>query len=153
MSNQISHSLSVDLADITVRLFSNCHEMAIRQAAKYGVSIGEFRCLRILFQKKALTVNQMAQEMSITSSYVTRIVDGLVAKKLVQRVKDRNDGRVHKLSVTPKGEKLANELTHEHIKIHEQIIKQIPEEAHQLTIEILGQLNRALATRLAENPE
>lgn len=153
MSNQISHSLSVELADITAQLFSNCHEKEIRHAAKYGVSIGEFRCLRILFQKKALTVNQVAQEMSITSSRVTRIVDGLVAKKLVRRLSDKNDRRVFNLSLTPKGEKLANELTQEHIKIHEQIIRQIPEESHQLTIEVLSQLNRAVATWLAENPD
>lgn len=153
MSNQNNQALSVELAEITAQLFSNCHEKENRHAAKYGVSLGEFRCLRILFQKKELTVNQLAQEMSITSGRVTRIVDGLVAKKLARRVVGKADRRIFNLSLTAKGLKLAEELIQEHVKIHEQIIREIPGESHQQLIEILGQLNRAVATWLAENPE
>jgi len=153
MPDQNNKPYSVELAEITARLFSNCNEKEIRHAAQYGVSIGEFRCLRSLFHKNEPTVNQMAQEMSITSSRVTRIVDGLVAKKLVRRITGETDRRIFNLSLTPKGEKIAAELVQKHIKIHEEIICQIPEDSHQLMIEILGQLNRAVEDWLTENDQ
>jgi DNA-binding MarR family transcriptional regulator len=68
----------------------------------------------------------------------------LVAKKLVVRESGENDRRVYNLLLTPKGEKLANDLIQDHIKIHEQIIDNVPEKYHHLMIEILQQLNKAV---------
>ena len=137
-------SYSVELANITSLLFANCNEKEARHAAKYGVSLVESRCMRKLHSKKKLTVNQLAQEMSLTSSRVTRIIDGLVAKQMVVRESGENDRRVFNLSLTQKGDELANDLIQDHIKIHEEIIKNIPEESHHLMIEILQQLNKAV---------
>ena len=144
MPDQSNKSYSVELAEITSLLFANCNEKEARHATKYGVSIVEARCMRKLHEKKQLTVNQLAQEMSLTSSRVTRIIDGLVAKEVVVRESGENDRRVYNLSLTPKGEKLANDLIQDHIKIHEQIINKIPEKNHHLMIEILQQLNKAV---------
>jgi len=144
MTDQNTKPYSIELAEITSLLFANCNEKETRYAAKYGVSIVESRCIRKLHEKKQLTVNQLAQEMSLTSSRVTRIIDGLVAKKMVVRESGENDRRVYNLSLTPKGEKLAKELIEDHIKIHEEIIKKIPEEYHHSMIEILRRLNKAV---------
>lgn len=144
MSISPHQTLSLELAEITARLFANCHEKESRHAAKYGLSAVEFRCVRILSEKGQLTVNQMAQEMSLTSSRITRIIDGLVAKKLVNRVSSKNDRRVFNLSLSSKGEKLAQVCIKEHVQIHEEIIKNIPEEHHQSMIEMLKKLNEAV---------
>jgi DNA-binding MarR family transcriptional regulator len=144
MPDQTNKPYSVKLAEITSLLFANCNEKEARHAAKYGVSIVESRCIRTLQDKKQLTVNQLAREMSLTSSRVTRIIDGLVSKKSVDRVIGENDRRVYNLSLTPKGKKLANDLIQNHIKIHEQIIDNVPEKYHHLMIEILQYLNKAV---------
>ena len=144
MSNSNTKQHSIDLAEVTSLLFTNCHEKESRHASKYRLSVVEFRCIRILHSKKKLTVNQLAQEMCLTSSRVTRIIDGLVAKKLVNRVSGENDRRVYNLSLTSKGEKLANESIQDHIKIHEEIIHHIPEEYHQSMLEMLKKLNEAV---------
>lgn len=144
MPDQNNKPYSVELAEITSLLFANCNEKETRHAAKYGVSIVESRCVRTLREKKRLTVNQLAQEMSLTSSRITRIIDGLVSKKLVDRIIAENDRRVYNLSLTLKGEKLADDLIQDHIKIHEQIINNVSEKYHHLMIEILQQLNKAV---------
>ncbi len=148
MPDQNNKPYSVELAEITSLLFANCNEKEARYAAKYGVSIVESRCIRTLHEKKQLTVNQLAQEMSLTSSRVTRIIDGLVAKKIVVRASSENDRRVYNLSLTPQGEKLANNLIQDHIKIHEEIIKKIPEDYHHSMIEFLRKLNEAVESWL-----
>jgi len=144
MPDQNNKPYSVELAEITSFLFANCNEKESRHAAKFGLSAVEFRCVRKLFEKVQLTVNQMAQELSLTSSRVTRIIDGLVDKNLVNRVSSKNDRRVFNLSLTSKGEKLAQDSINDHIKIHEEIIKNIPVEDHQSMIEILRKLNEAV---------
>jgi DNA-binding MarR family transcriptional regulator len=144
MSDQEQQAFSVDLAEITTSLFANCNEKESRHAAKYGLSAVEFRCIRKLFEKGQLTVNHMAQELSLTSSRVTRIIDGLVEKKLVNRVSGENDRRVFNLSLTLKGERLAQDSIKDHINIHEEIIKNIPEKYRQSMIEILKKLNEAV---------
>ena len=144
MPNQKNKPYSVELAEITSLLFANCNEKEARHATKYGVSLVESRCIRKLHEKKQLTVNQLAQEMSLSSSRVTRIIDSLVAKKLVVRESSENDRRIYNLSLIPTGEKLAKELIEDHIKIHEEIIKNIPKQYHHLMIEILQQLNKAV---------
>jgi DNA-binding MarR family transcriptional regulator len=150
MPDQNNKPYSVELAEITSLLFANCNEKESRHAAKYGVSIVESRCIRKLNEKKQLTVNQLANEMSLSSSRVTRIIDGLVAKKMVIRESGENDRRVYNLSLTPTGEKLANNLNQDHIKIHEEIINNVPEEYHHLMIEILQQLNKAVESWLGK---
>lgn len=150
MIEQSIKSIPVALAEITSRLFANCNEKELLHAAKYGISTVEFRCIRILAEKMQLNVNQMAHEMSLTSSRVTRIVDGLVAKKLVRRVSDKNDRRVFNLFLTPKGEKLAQQCIADHIKIHEEIIGYIPAEYHQSMIQLLELLNQAVEAWLSK---
>ena len=146
-----SENHSIELAEITSLLFSNCNEKEARLAAKFGVSSVESRCLRILFQQKELTVNQLAQELSLTSSRITRIVDGLVDKQLVQRSAGEKDRRVFHISLTATGEKLSADLHDDHIKIHTEIINNIPEKYHRTMFELLEKLNEAVEQWLEKN--
>ncbi len=86
MPEKEKKSYSIQLVETTSLLFVNCNEKEFRHAVKYGLSALEFRCVRKLLEKGQLTVNQMAQKLSLASSRVTRIIDGLAAKKLVNRV-------------------------------------------------------------------
>ncbi len=76
---------SVVRAEITGRSFANCNEKESRHGAKYGLSTVEFRCGRILSDNDQLAVNQIAQEISLTCGRITRVSDGLVAKKNLVR--------------------------------------------------------------------
>ncbi|MDZ7264365.1 MAG: MarR family transcriptional regulator [candidate division KSB1 bacterium] len=137
-------TLCIELAGMIARLFTNCNEKESRHAAQLGLSVVEFRCLRAIFENKHLTVNQLAQAMSLTSSRITRIIDELVTRKLVSRINDKNDRRVINLSLTPEGEKLAQKSIDHYLKIHEEIIKYIPAEDHRAMIKLLEKLNRSV---------
>jgi len=150
MSESLPQPDSVKLAEIISRLFVNCNEKENRHVAKYGVSIVEFRCMRTLYEHESLTVNQVAQKMSLTSSRVTRIVDGLVRKKLVNRDIGETDRRVYNLSLTAAGVDLAKKLIKGYHKIHEQIMQNIPPEYKKSMIQVLEQLNHAVENWLSE---
>jgi len=46
----------------------------------------------------------------VVKSRVSKIIDGLLKKGLIQRIKDPEDSRVHLLSLTPQGQKKMNEI-------------------------------------------
>ncbi len=151
MTGSTEKPYSVQLAEITSRLFSNCNEKESLFIAKYDVSIVEFKCLSKLLDHTTLTVNHLAQKMSLTSSRVTRIIDKLVEKKLVSRVSGQHDRRIYNLSLTAKGKKITDELLKDHLRIHEEVLNNIPKKNHQQMITFLEQFNNAVEKWLKNN--
>lgn len=123
----------------------------MRHVAKFGVSTVEFRCLKILYENEPLTVNQLAQLMSLTSSRITRIIDGLVQKKIVNRESGKEDRRIYYLSLTSKGKKLSATMINDYDQMHSAILQNIPEEHHQSLLDILNYLNTAVEKWLESN--
>ena len=142
---------SIRLAEITTRLFNNCQEKEVRHAAQLGVSVVEFRCLRVMMEFEKLTVNQLAQKMSLSSGRISRLIDKLVSKQLVLREAGTDDRRIYYLCLTAKGEKLAADLVQSHIKIHNEIMNKIDAEVHDPMIDILTLLNNAVESWLRSN--
>lgn len=144
MSETNNKSIAARLAEITTRLFFNCQEKEQRYVTKYGVSTVEFRCLRFLHEREQLTVNQLAQLMALTASRITRIIDGLVDKKLVKREIGQLDRRTFILSLTPKGQKLSLAMINHHTQLHQEILQSIPSENQSSMLENLEHLNIAI---------
>jgi len=144
MKNANNKPYSTQLSDITSRLFGNCQLKETRHASNYGVSIVEFRCIKILSKHKQLTVNQLARQMALTSSRITRIIDNLIKKQLVTRTGEQTDRRIFNLALSPKGERLSTEMIQSYTKIHEEILTNIPTEYQQPMIKILTQLNSSI---------
>lgn len=143
--------MPVQLATITARLFANCQEKEIRHVAQHGISTVEFRCLQILFKNKTLNVNQLAQLMSLSASRITRIMDSLVAKKLVSRDISESDRRIFNLTLTSKGLQLGETLIQAYEKIHTEILTHVPPEDHHEMIKMLEKLNAAVEAWLNEH--
>lgn len=53
------------------------------------------------------TMSGLSHEMHCHKSNITQVVDGLVAKKLVERISTKTDRRISMLSLTKKGRSLA----------------------------------------------
>ena len=56
------------------------------------------------------TVTALAEELGISAASASRATDGMVRKKLVARVEDANDRRVKRLTLTAKGQRLADQI-------------------------------------------
>ncbi len=76
-------------------------------------------------QERYLTAKGIATKMDVVKSRVSKIVDGLIKKKLVQRMKDPEDSRVSLLSLTPKGSEKLNHINIFLQDLHHQILLQI----------------------------
>ena len=106
-----------------------CQDRMLFETEKFGLPQSELKCLMLFENERYLTVKGIAQKMDVAKSRVTKIIDGLLRKKLVQRIDDPNDGRIRLISVTPKGQKKSEEIENFLRGIHQEILLQMePEE-------------------------
>jgi DNA-binding MarR family transcriptional regulator len=76
-------------------------------------------------EERYLTAKGIALKMNVVKSRVSKIVDGLLKKKLIQRIKDPEDSRVSLLSLTPAGNEKLNEINDFLQDVHYQVLRQI----------------------------
>jgi DNA-binding MarR family transcriptional regulator len=89
------------------------HSAAIRvlrmvrvEDAQAGIGPAQLSALSVLVFGGAKTVSELAVLEQVRPPTMSRIVDGLTRKKLVQRVESAEDRRMVRISATAKGEKL-----------------------------------------------
>lgn len=95
------------------------------QCERFGLPDAELRCLMLFGEERYLTGKGIAFKMNVVKSRVSKIVEGLLKKKLVQRFKDPEDSRVSLLSLTPQGHKKLNQINGFLEDIHYQMLLQI----------------------------
>jgi DNA-binding MarR family transcriptional regulator len=96
--------------ELIARLFQCCQERMQYQCERFQLPDAEFRCLGLFGEERYLTSKSIAHRMNVVKSRVSKIIDGLIKKKLIQRIKDPEDSRVQLLSLTAEGQKKINEI-------------------------------------------
>jgi len=94
-----------------MRLVSNHVSQAFaRRLAEREVTVAEWVVLRQLYDEDALPPSRLAERMGMTRGAITKLADRLVAKALVTRVADPDDGRAQTLALTKPGRRLVPAL-------------------------------------------
>ena len=113
---------------LITRLFQCCQERMQYQCERFNMPDAELRCLMLFGEERYLTPKGIAHKMNVVKSRITKIIDGLIKKDLVQRIKDPEDSRVSLLSLTPRGQGKLLEINRFLDDIHEQVLLQMPAE-------------------------
>ena len=69
-----------------------------------GLTLGEFRVLRVLSESGPTPMVDLAKEQMITQAAMTSIVDQLEELKLIERTRNETDRRVIKVGITTRGQ-------------------------------------------------
>lgn len=85
------------------------HAFARKLAAK-DVTVAEWALMRVLYGKEPVAPSQLADEMGMTRGAVTKLADRLIAKALIIREANPNDGRAQTLHLTARGAAFVPEL-------------------------------------------
>lgn len=111
--------------ELIAKLFQCCQERLQYQCEKFGLPDAELRCLTLFGEERYLTAKGIAHKMNVVKSRVSKIVDGLIRKGLIQRTKDPEDSRVSLLSLTADGQKkldaIRNFLEDMHLRVLQQM--------------------------------
>src|SRR5271167_2380174 len=81
-----------------------------RKVETHGVTVAEWVLMRQLLDEEALAPSRLAERLGMTRGAVTKLADRLIAKSLVAREADADDGRAQTLSLTRKGRNLVPQL-------------------------------------------
>lgn len=123
--------------ELMTKLFQCCQERMQYQSEKFNLPDAELRCLLVFGNERYLTPKGIAQKMNLVKSRITKIVDGLIQKKFIQRIKDPGDSRISLLSLTPLGQKKLDEINEFLDKIHHSVLQQMaPEQRKTLLINL-----------------
>lgn len=132
-----------------------CQEREVTQAKMNGCTVAEARCLLTVKLDRCRTTADIAEKMCVAKSRVTRIVDGLVKKKLLSRWQDPKDRRICVVQFTEKGMETTEKLMSMTLQLHGEVLEKLPEGYRENVLDFLGTLRetmRSVKTRL-ENSE
>jgi DNA-binding MarR family transcriptional regulator len=91
-----------------------------------------------------LSAGLLAKGFGVSPGRVTRILDGLEKKHLMQRRPSAYDRRVMEVSLTPKGARLKKNLLKSFTVTHEEILRHLPEGGAAAVLLALERLNEAM---------
>ncbi len=95
------------------------------QCDKFDLPDAEIRCLLLFGEERYLTAKGIAHKLNVVKSRVTKIVDGLIRRQLVQKVPDPGDSRVVLLSLTPLGQAKLKEIHGFMLELNGQVLGMI----------------------------
>lgn len=110
------------LKELIEEIIHCCQERVYFQSQKFNLTPAELRCILLFKHEKYLTAKRMAEKLEVAKSRVTKIMEGLTHKKLVQCIDDPEDARVKLIRLTPAGEKKSNEIDQFISQIHHQLL-------------------------------
>ena len=133
------------MADLTFKLLENCQEKQEYISRQMNLSVSEFKCMRAFRDDKVLSVKEIASRMNLTSSRLTRIIDGLVTKNLVSRDLNHQDRRFMDVALTAQGETITRRLNAEYVKIHLDILNHLDHVSRPEVLRALDELYIAMS--------
>ena len=93
---------------------------------KYDLSPSHAYLLRLVLSKPGLTPGQIASELKLEKSTVSRFISALQVKKLVSRQKGlTSDAREHGIFPTPKSKSIAKDLEATGRQLYQQMLDKI----------------------------
>jgi DNA-binding MarR family transcriptional regulator len=133
IANRHSSDPTIEVSDyqlkqfqqLIFKLFQCCQERMQYQCDRFGLPDAEFRCLMLFGEERYLTAKGIALKMNVVKSRVSKIIEGLLKKKLIQRIKDPEDSRISLLSLTAKGHQKLNDINVFLNNVHHQVLLQI----------------------------
>ena len=81
-----------------------------RKLAAEGVTVAEWVLMRVLYDEPPTPPSRVAEVMGFTRGAVSKLADRLIAKGLVAREADTQDGRAQTLALTVKGRRIVPKL-------------------------------------------
>ncbi len=130
--------------ELIAKLFQCCQERMQYQCDRFQLPDAEFRCLLLFGDERYLTAKSIAHRMNVVKSRVSKIIDGLIRKDLIQRIADPEDSRVKLLSLTSVGQKKINEIKIFMEDVHGQVLSQMAPDQRQTMLTNLDILKASM---------
>ena len=102
-----------------------CNDSKLYESQKLGLPYSELKCLMLFNGERYLTVKGIAERLEVAKSRVTKIINGLAEKGLVESINDPKDARIKLISRTSTGQKKSVEIEAFQREIHRKLLLQM----------------------------
>lgn len=114
-TSELDTGTSIHLSDYITYKISTLSNMLSREGERYlksnhGIAIPDYRILITLATLGEMSAREIASHSKMDKALISRVVNRLVSRKMVNSKPDPNDGRLVLLSATKKGRDLYEEL-------------------------------------------
>ena len=139
--------MAAEMASLLQEIVLCCHSKDSSHALNFNVSTSECRTLRVFRKEDTLTMKALSNRMSLAMSRMTRIIDGLVKKDLVERASDENDRRVCLVRLTDVGNQLVNDMEKSYLSMNLEVLDSVSPEVRPEVLKALHKLVDAMNQR------
>ena len=137
------NELAEQMADLTYELLENCQIKIERTAHKLNLTVAEFKLLRALQGDEELSAGSLAKRLGLSSSRITRIIDGLLSKGIVHKETAGRDRRVVEIRLTEAGKQTRDQLKAMYVTVHQDIIDRLPSDTEESVVHAMEKLRKA----------
>jgi DNA-binding MarR family transcriptional regulator len=138
------------LQDLINEIVNCCEDKRLYESQRFGLPYAELKCLMLFEGERYVTVKGIAQRLEVAKSRVTKLVNGLMEKGLVETIVDPRDARIKLINLTPAGRRKSEEITDFHREIHARILLNIGTDDRLNTLSYLELLRSAMEAAKAE---
>jgi DNA-binding MarR family transcriptional regulator len=123
-------------------ILSNRASVAIARhySDRFGLSIPEWRIMAVLGQTPGLSARDVAARTAMDKVQVSRAVASLVEARRVKRDGDETDGRITRLSLTPRGQAIYDEVVPLALHLEEVFLAALTLEERKLLDRLMDKL-------------
>ncbi|HET6785775.1 MAG TPA: MarR family transcriptional regulator [Erysipelotrichaceae bacterium] len=127
-----------DLKTITVlfRATNTIQKVILEDVSQYGLNPSEFGALEVLYHKGPQSVQTICDKVLIASSSMSYVIENLVKKDYITKVKHVEDKRVHIVHLTDSGRLLMDQIYSKHVEKLRNVIN-ILESEEEITLQDL----------------
>jgi DNA-binding MarR family transcriptional regulator len=132
------------LQELIAEMLKCCEDRKVYESGKFALPHAELKCLLLFDGQRYLTVTDIAQKLEVAKSRVTKLVNGLKEKKLVEEIDDPKDARIKLISLTPAGHTKFNEITAFQRELYRTILLQVDADERNHVLSSLELLRSAM---------
>jgi len=127
-----------------MELMDCCEDRKVHETGKFTLPYAELKCLMLFRGERYLTVKGIAQKLGVAKSRVTKLINGLFEKRLVNRIDDPEDARIRLISLSGKGKAVAEEIEDFEQAIFRGMLIQIETQERKTVLDSLETLRSAM---------
>ena len=112
--------------------------------SEYNITSSQYSVLEILGKYNGISLSELGKLLYFDNPTITGIINRMARAKLLRRNRDRNDRRVIKVYLTPKGWDLQSKLPIIAENVNEEAVESFNDSEKQVFLDLLKCLNNSL---------
>ena len=144
IGDQLFHYQVSRLQNLISEVVGCCDDRKLYESKKFDLPYAELKCLLLFKGERYLTVKQIAMYLDVAKSRITKLINSLEFKGLVERIADPQDARMKLISLTPYGQRMMEEVNIFQKDLHRQILLQFSEEERKKVLSNVELLRAAM---------